>query len=163
MIGLATRQKLHAALHAEIHGDVPHLPQEEDAAYAFRHGRASDKLKHEEFALPNRPFMPNFANADSLGTPGEAARDRATRIEGIYSKVFAIGVALILALTAIGFVNTPAPKQPRPPDTQIQYGKKAARLVAGTSIYELDRQGCLIGMHKSAAGIIRNTTVSTHC
>ena len=160
MNGLATRNKLHAAVHPDIHGDVPHVPQDEDAAYAFLHGRASDKLKDLDITFPNRLFMPN---AETLGTPGEAERIRRERMEGTYTKVFAIGVAIVLALSAIWATNAPAPKQPRQPDTQIQYGKKAARLVAGTSIYELDREGCLIGMHQSAAGLIRNTTVSTHC
>lgn len=163
MQGLATRNALHTVNDA-AHGCA------EDHDYAFRHGRASDRVMgygaHDDFTLPRRAFMPDFMvmrNGLSLGTPGEAARARTVRLDALWSKAFAIGAALVLALAALWFVNAPPTKHVRLADTSVQYRAKAARLAVGKSRYELDREGCLIGLHKAAAGPITHTAVSTHC
>jgi len=172
--GLAMRKALHDITHPELHGDGSHLPhQSEDDAYAFRHGRASAKLlgstEHpapstnhsilsEDFNLPDRPFMPNFGN---LGTPGEVERKRERRIEGLYAKVFAIGVALVLALGALWYVNAPPAKQPKPIQSGMQYHLRAQTLAAGKMTCELDaHEGCLVCMHKDRLG---QTVVNHHC
>lgn len=145
--GLATRKKLKAALHPDIHGDVTMLP-----ASIFGYG---DK----EFKLPNRPFMPNLA---SLGTPGEAQRDRATRLERSYERAFIVGAAIIVMLVILGGYGYSArPQSPAPIQTGVQYRMKAAHLVPGKMACELDiHEGCLVCMHKDAIGV---PVVSTHC
>lgn len=129
-----------------------------DDDYVFRHGRASDKLKHDELTFPCRPFMSNYS---SIGTPGEAARDQARRLDGLWEKCFVFALGLIVALGAVWAINTPAHRQPPPVDSSVQYRIKAARLAVNARACELDlHEGCLVCMHKDALGM---PSVSTHC
>jgi hypothetical protein len=152
MNGLATRNKLHAATHAS------------DDDYAHRHGRASDKvmgyLGHEEFTLPDRPFMPNMAR---LGTPGEARRDRAQRLEAAWSTVFWICIAFTLALVALLFIKAPPANQPRPADLSFEYRTTAAGLMPGQALYFTNSQGCLVYLHKEIVSPLTVSLVSDHC
>lgn len=149
---LRIRQDLH-----DINGDVPRIDDllaREDAAYAFTKGRASARLTADDITLPDRPFM-------HLGTPGEAARDAEAKRERLYATAFNIGIALILALLALTWLQGRHDSPPHRVDTGIAYKERAARLVADTAIYVNDpHEGCLIGMHKDATGQV---VVNTHC
>lgn len=193
MNGLATKKALrHIASLPEGIPDVVHncapgteRPRidlaAEDAAYAFRHGRARDRIMGyapDDFALPDRPFMPNFSaglhdrhavtdsprhdrHGSSLGTPGEARRSRAARIERAWRTAFAIGIALALALAALWAIYAPPGAQPQPVRSGVAYFVKAQHLAPGQRACELDpHEGCLVCMHRAAAG---QTLVSTHC
>lgn len=155
-IGFATRQKLRDANHA--------APHQSDDTYGFSTGRARDKLmgygEQDDFALPRRPFMPNF---NSLGTPGEIRRSRADRLEGAYSTMFWISVALILSITALWWIKAPAANQPRPADISLEYRTKAARLLPGEALYFTNSQGCFVYMHKEIVSPLVISLVSDHC
>lgn len=152
-VGLATRKKLSAVLHPDIHGDVTEAP-----ASIFGYG---DK----EFRLPNRPFMPNLS---SIGTPGEARRDRATQLERAYDRAFVVGAAIIVLLVTLGGYgylsassDSVRAQPPLPIQTGVHYRIKAAHLLPGKMLCELDQhEGCLVCMHKDASGM---PVVSNHC
>lgn len=159
MNGLATRTKLH---------EINHATHASDDDYAHRHGSAGARvmgyLEHEQFSLPDRPFMPNMAR---LGTPGEATRDRLTRINtrinAFATKTAVILVALALALTALWIVYAPPANQPRPADLSFEYRTKAAGLMPGQSLYFTNNQGCLIFLHKELVSPMVVSLVSDHC
>ncbi len=154
MNGLATRNKLIAAAH------------QCDDAYAHPGARARIMgYGHvEDFTLPDRPFMPNFG-IGNLGSPGEAQRTADTRLGLLYAKVFAVGLAVILALVALAFAHTQPLAPAQPMRTRAEYHAQARGLAPGATV-ELPStaaEDCKIAMHKSVVGIIRNTTVSYHC
>lgn len=97
----------------------------------------------------------------SLGTPGEQRRTQEARLEAWWAKFYAIGVALLLALTALWWVNSPRANQPRPADVRIDYRMKSLRL--GETRHFLSEQGCLIFLHKELVSPIAVSVVSEHC
>lgn len=105
-------------------------------------------------------YLMGYGEAAKLdfGTPGEAQRLRAARLERRFRAVAKVCIwFLILAGSYVAGLNTRHDQvQPIP---GIQYRMKAASLAVGESACELDPQGCLVCAHREARGII----VSTHC
>lgn len=133
---------------------IPAHGCDEDHNYLMGYGA-------KEFTLPNRVFMPNYSNADSLGTPGEAQRSRDLKTEQVWSKVFVIGVAVMLALVALRTVYAPSSRRPAPYIGSTEYLEKAKRLKPGTSRRQLDEhERCMVWMHQDLSGM---PLVSSHC
>lgn len=175
MNGLRTRQQLAASKYIELHGDGSHIPHgahkgipgvahnipnplgplTEDEDYAFRNGRARDKLVWEEFTLPDRPFMPNMA---SLGTPGEAERIKAARrLENLYRRWF--GVVFSAVIVAAIFMATIGVRPTAPePITTLPWIDSTQ---VDTRICKNEwHEGCLVCTHLDAKG---QRVRSTHC
>lgn len=155
--GLATRNKLRTVNHHRDDVTAIAIATAEDDDYAFRCGRASDKLKAIDITFPDRPFMPNFGLSGNLGTPAEVDRTQENRIEAGWKKVFRVGVAIALALGALLLLGGPSLKQPRPPITSAPRHTPAIDTRLCTNDWH---ERCLVCTHVDSSG---RRVQSSHC
>jgi len=148
MNGYATRARLAAALHDDVHGDVSApTPAPALANAAPRTEHAAPRTQH--WSSP-------------LGTPREEELIKAARREKLYGRCFrwSMWIAVLLIGVSVGH-QAKHRRDLDAIDTAVSYRTKAAKLAPGMRVCELDTvDGCLICMHKDILG---QQTVSTHC